>query len=125
MQENLLDTNPDSAVNVYIVWEPMLRGNRNHAADAIEELIPDERVKHYWNDSFIAGEFFREHRFGETAWDIYFLYGPEAVWKDTPEPLLSSGFTIIRERRALDEAFTILLEEFENGNEANQPNQLK
>lgn len=111
MQETLLETNPEAAVDVYVVWEPMLGGTRNHAADAIEELIPDRRVKHYWNKDFIAGEFFREHRFGETAWDIYFLYGPEAVWEETPEPLLLSGFTVIRERRALETEFNMLLEE--------------
>jgi hypothetical protein len=29
------------------------------------------------------------------AWDTYFLYGPEATWDRVPEPLLSTGRTIL------------------------------
>ncbi len=39
--------------------------------------------------------------FGPLAWDIFFLYGPEAVWQDVPAPLITSGSTIIAKRERL------------------------
>ena len=48
---------------------------------------------------------------GHLAWDIYFLYGPEAEWTDVPSPLLSSGATISGTRDRLHEAVLPLLSE--------------
>lgn len=87
----------------------MLGGRRRHAV-AATGLLPDPRVQHFWNDQFIVGNHFREAAFGRTAWDIYFLYGPEATWQETPEPLISSGFTVYAERRQLLTDFTALRE---------------
>lgn len=109
MQENILEEYPETELAVYVVWEPMLGARRNHAVDAIE-LIPNSRVHHYWNDEFIAGEFFKDHSFGRTAWDIFFLYGPGAGWQEMPEPLIISGYTVIREREALKEELSSMLE---------------
>ncbi len=39
--------------------------------------------------------------FGPLAWDIFFLYGPEAVWENVPAPLITSGSTIISKRDRL------------------------
>ena len=110
MQENILEANPEAELDVYVVWEPMLGARRHHADDAME-LISDSRVQHYWNDDFIVGEHFKDHHFGRTAWDIYFLYGPEAVWQEEPEPLIISGFTVIRKRQALQDALLELWQE--------------
>ena len=67
-------------------------------------MMSDPRVRHYWNDDFIAGKFFKEHDFGRTVWDIYFLYSPEAEWREEPEPHLLSGRNVIRRRQALQDA---------------------
>ena len=112
MQENVLEANPAAEIHVYVVWEPMLGARRNRAAEATE-LISDPRVRHYWNDDFIVGEFFKDHDSGRTAWDIYFLYGPEAVWQEEPEPLLLSGRTVIRKRQALHDALAELWQQTE------------
>ncbi len=101
MQENILEANHEVELDVYVIWEPTLGASRNRAVGATE-LMPDSRVRHYWNDAFIVGEYFREHAFDRTAWDIYFLYGSEATWEDNPEPLIISGYTVIRERSALE-----------------------
>ena len=85
---------------MYVVWEPTLGARRRHAAEATK-LLSDPRVQHYWKDDFIVGEFFQEHDFGRTAWDIYFLYGPDAEWGEESEPLLLPGRTVIRKRQAL------------------------
>ena len=108
MQDNILESNPEADLDVYVVWEPMLGASRNHAVDATN-LISDQRVQHFWNDAFIVGEEFKEHNSGRTAWDIYFLYGPEATWQESPEPLVVSGNTVIRQRQILAEEFRSLL----------------
>lgn len=109
MQKNILDANPDADLNVYVVWEPLLGGRRNHAVEA-SGLMPDPRVQHFWNEPFIVGDFYRDAALGRIAWDIYFLYGPEAEWQETPEPLLSSGYTVYAKRQQLQADFTALLE---------------
>lgn len=100
---------PDANLEVYVVWEPMLGGRRDHALEATA-LMPDPRVHHFWNDQFIVGNHFREAAFGRTAWDIYFLYGSEAEWAAMPGPQISSGFTIYSRRDQLLTDFTALLE---------------
>ena len=115
MQENILEVNPEAELDVYVVWEPMLGARRNRAVEATE-LISDPRVRHYWNDDFIVGEFFKEHDFGRTAWDIYFLYGPDATWGEEPQPLILSGRTVIRKRQALQDALLELWQQVEVGN---------
>ncbi len=110
MQENILEANPEAEIDIYVVWEPTLGARRNHADDATE-LISDPRVRHYWNADFIVGEFFKDHDFGRTAWDIYFLYGPDAEWGEEPAPLLLSGRAVIRRRQALQDTLLALCEE--------------
>lgn len=100
MRENILEPDPSADIAVYVVWEPMLGGRRRNAEEATT-LIADPRVKQFWNDEFVAGEFFKEAAFGRTAWDIYFLYGPEANWEEAPAPLVSSGFTVYSSRQQL------------------------
>ena len=66
---------------------------------------------------FEVGEWFaqqdgyRDPARGSLAWDVYFLYGPEAEWTDLPTPLLSSGTTISGKRDRLHEAILPLLSE--------------
>ncbi len=108
VRENILEANPDLELAVYVVWEPMLGGRRAHAAEAAG-LIADPRVAQFWNDEFIAGEYFKEALFGRTAWDIFFLYGNEARWEDEPEPLIRSGYTVYAERERLQEALADLV----------------
>ncbi len=47
--------------------------------------------------------------FGPLAWDIFFLYGPEAVWEEVPVPLITSGSTIIAKRDRLGSGISQLL----------------
>ena len=65
--------------------------------------LPDPRVTHYWDGQFHLGKWFAQEVDGYdgVAWDIYYLYGPEAVWDSIPAPLLGSGRTIFAERNSL------------------------
>jgi hypothetical protein len=69
------------------------------------------RVKQFWSEDLIVGEFFRQAAFGGIAWNIFFLFGPEAAWQERPEPLLSSGFTVYARRQELEASLARLLVE--------------
>jgi hypothetical protein len=47
----------------------------------------------------------------DIAWDVYYLYGPEATWETVPSTLSGSGETIYRERETLKTQLLTLLNE--------------
>jgi hypothetical protein len=67
-------------------------------------LFADSRVEQFWDADNIAGAWFAEEieGYSGTAWDVYYLYGPDAEWVDVPAPLISSGATVIGERKTLE-----------------------
>ena len=79
--------------------------------------MPDPRVSHFWDADreayfwFPDQEGYRDLIFGPVAWDIFFLYSPEATWDDIPWPVVSSGSTIIRKRQDLADGLRSLLGE--------------
>ena len=95
MQDEILAAYPEADLSVYAIWLPILAGDRRSAWDP--DLMPDPRVKHFWDGDREVGLWFAENHEGVPgiAWDIYFLYGPDAHWEGVPEPLVSSGFTVI------------------------------
>ena len=50
-------------------------GDSRSALERAETFVPDQRAIHFW--------------------DVYFLYGPQAIWDETPSPALSWGGTVI------------------------------
>ncbi len=111
MQEEILEPYPEADLQVYAVWFNMLFTDHRSRWD--DTLITDERAIHFWDQPKEVGKWFFQqghYPFGTVAWDIYFLYGPEAVWDETPEPLISSGFTIIGQRANLLQAIQPYLE---------------
>ena len=109
MQKQLLEQYSSEQLRVYTVWLPMLAG------DAREEwngtTMPDARVTHFWDGELQIGAWFAKHLAGYNgvAWDIYYLYGPDAVWENVPLPLLGSGRTIYAEREKLKVELQTLL----------------
>jgi len=102
VQENILEPNPDAGLVVYAVWFNMLVTDHRSRWD--DSLLTDDRVIHFWDEEREVGGWYAQqgvYPFGSTAWDIYFLYGPDAQWDESPEPLLSSGFTIIVQSQKL------------------------
>ena len=111
MQENILEPNPDADLIVYAIWFNMLGTDHHSRWD--DKLLPDDRVIHLWDEEKLIGCWYAQqglYPFGRTAWDIYFLYSPEAQWEEVPEPQLSSGFTIIVQSQQLLEDITPLIE---------------
>jgi hypothetical protein len=111
VQTQLLDKLPSDQLSVYAVWLAML------GSDAREKwngtTMPDPRVMHFWDGEYAIGRWFASEVDGYEgiAWDIYYLYGPEATWESVPSPLVDKGATIYREREALKMQLSTLLEE--------------
>ena len=74
--------------------------------------MPDARVMHFWDGEQAVGEWFAKEVDGYEgiAWDIYYLYGPDATWETVPSPLLGSGRTIYGERETLETQMHTLLD---------------
>lgn len=99
MQREILEKNPEAEVRVYAVWFDVLSSDDRSAWSP--SLMSDSRVVHLWDEEKAVAlwlpdqEEYRDLVRGPLAWDIYFLYGPEATWDRIPWPVVSSGSTII------------------------------
>jgi hypothetical protein len=109
-QTQLLKEYPSEQLSVYAVWLQMLPSISSEKWDPT--IMPDARVKHFWDGDLEVARWFAKQVDGYegVSWDIYYLYGPDAVWKTVPAPLMSSGGTIYRERETLMTEVSALLE---------------
>jgi len=84
--------------------------------DAREEwngnTMPDPRVMHFWDGEHVIGQWFAKQVDGYEgiAWDVYYLYGPDATWESVPSPMIGSGSTIFGESQTLKTQVSALLE---------------
>ena len=103
MQKEILDQYPAADLRVYAVWFNMLRADDRSQWPA--DALTDPRVTEYWDEERVTGQWFAKnltgHSFGPIAWDIYYLFGPQAKWEAIPEPLIDSGRSIIAKRHSL------------------------
>lgn len=93
---------PPIRYSVYVIWFNILASDNKGAWD--EALMTDPRVQHYWDEGREIGTWYADNDFfshGSIAWDIYYLYGRNAVWESEPEPLLRSGYTVFGNRTNL------------------------
>lgn len=92
---------------------PVIRGDSRLAVPSAVALLPDSRVIHYWDQTRMSGSFFKRHIAPDVssriAWDMFFLYGPKAVWEEIPEPLVDKGRTVIGSSGALGYEFGELM----------------
>jgi hypothetical protein len=109
VQTQLLDKYPDNQLSVYAIWLRMLVGDSSDEWD--ETAMPDARVMHFWDGELEVAQWFAKKVDGYegVAWDVYYLYGPDATWETIPAPLVDSGGTIYRERQALKMQISTLL----------------
>lgn len=76
------DSTPDVAV--YVVWSPQLGAEERHVPDATR-LIPDSRVRHYWDPKMrVGGAYQDELDVSEPAWDVWMLFARNATWNEAP-----------------------------------------
>ena len=76
----------DPRLRVYAVWVPMLSGQEKDVPVATR-LMPDGRTTHYWDEGgTLVRAYTQALSLAEDAWDIYFLYGPDARWEAEAPP---------------------------------------
>ena len=78
----ILEEVPDPRLKVYVVWEPMLSGDSRELAEQMSRKTDDPRVVHQsWDGGQISGKAWQQVlQLKGVAWDVYFLYGPDATW---------------------------------------------
>lgn len=110
MQREILEAEPAAELRVYAIWVPFL-GGTSEAADVSRRVLPDPRVTPFWDGSALTSEWFATNidHSSTPAWDVYYLFGPDATWTDVPRPIVSSGGTIIGQSAALKDAIAPLL----------------
>lgn len=110
MQREILEAEPTATLHVYAIWVPF-SGGTSDAADVSRNVLPDPRVIQFWDGSAVTSEWFAKNvdHSPFPAWDVYYLFGPDAAWTDVPGPIVSSGATIIGQSSALEDAITPLL----------------
>jgi hypothetical protein len=110
VQREILEAEPNAKLTVYAVWVPFL-GGTSEAADVSRRVLPDPRVTQFWDGSAVSSEWFAKNvdHSPVPAWDVYYLFGPDATWTEVPQPIASSGGSIIGRSSALHEAITPLL----------------
>lgn len=87
MQQKVLDKEGSQKLRVYLAWVPMFRGMERDVPRA-SRAMPDPRTSHYWDGDSLLGKGFRKTlALPEDAWDVFFLYGPDAKWDGTDPPL--------------------------------------
>lgn len=110
MQREILESEPTAELRVYAVWVPF-SGGTSEAADVSRRVLPDQRVAHFWDGDAVTSDWFAENvdHSPAPAWDVYYLFGPDATWTGVPAPIASSGRTIIGQSSTLQDAITPLL----------------
>jgi cytochrome c-type biogenesis protein len=81
VQREILGSNRTANLRVYAVWVPFLGADQG-AANLSERVLPDPRVVQFWDGGALTSEWFAknvEHS-SFPAWDVYYLYGSDAVW---------------------------------------------
>ena len=86
MQEVLKSTTAQN-LHLYIVFLPILRSDDREAAIERTKEFADPRVTYYWDETLVTGKAWGDLlRLQMKAWDVYFLYPPQAQqWTDHPE----------------------------------------
>ena len=87
MSENVLAKIPSTDLAVHVVWTPVLPTDNEEEATQADHLVPDERTMFYWDGAqdlgLSYGRTIELPRGRQLAWDIYFVYGPDAEWNET------------------------------------------
>ncbi len=72
---------------MYVVWVPSLPADNEGRVPAATAKIPDERASHYWDEKgALKIAYQRALKMDEPAWDVYYVYGRDAEWKDELPP---------------------------------------
>jgi hypothetical protein len=86
-QQALAQTDGDN-LKVYVVWINRFPGDGLHAAQAATKLVSDKRARHFWDGTGAVGKQYGKivklPQGKKFAWDVYFVFEPQAQWKAEP-----------------------------------------
>lgn len=91
VNQSLLGETDDARLKTFVVHVPVLGAEAKDIAPA-GELLENGHVRHYWNPGGEFGWMLAESaalRNGDElvyAWDVWLIYGPDAVWEDKLPP---------------------------------------
>jgi hypothetical protein len=73
-------------VRIYYVWIDMLASDDRYSAYLRALEFDDPRASYYWDKHKLTGIEWKETIGLEegVAWDMYFVYGPDATWSSVP-----------------------------------------
>ena len=72
-------------MRLFVVWVPKVRGHEDAVRNATT-FVPDPHGRHYWDRRGVIMKRYRDVlQLSEDAWDMYFVFAPEARW-DGPRP---------------------------------------
>lgn len=89
------------------VWFNVLFGDSRDKWDP--DLMPDDRVTHFWVDDQDVARWFFDHREeigfgfhgGGIVWDSFLLFDPDSEWENFPGHLEEFGYTVFADRENL------------------------
>ena len=84
--ESLLETQKDSHLRVFVVWEPVLATDLSAPSTVTLRRIHDSRVKQYWDRNRVLSHAMGEHDRPSVVWDFIAVYRPEQLWTGGPPP---------------------------------------
>jgi len=109
VQKEVLEKFPSAKLRVYAVWQPMLPTDSRFTRR--ESLLADPRVVHLWDRDKAVGRWFATYRgpqndcfMGDVAWDLFYLFGPDARWGERPDSLVACAGPVIEQSGKLADA---------------------
>ena len=94
--QSLLETQKDSHLRVFVVWEPVLASDLSAPSTITLRRIHDARVKQYWDRNRVLSHAMGEHDRPSVVWDYIAVYKPEQLWTDAPPPPEFKGKPVVR-----------------------------
>jgi hypothetical protein len=95
-QDEFLPQHPDPALRIYVVWVMPL------GMESTPDVLADPRVRHFRDQEKIAGKWFANFNGRDgVIWDVYYVFGPDARWDNTPVPAVLSGSLVINDTEAI------------------------
>lgn len=87
----MLEKISDANLRVYVVWLPILGGDREDGAEQMAGLIPDHRAVQFWDQEQSLGKIYAKVLGlppGTYAWDVYLVFPPGVRWEnEAPRPI--------------------------------------
>lgn len=83
--QNILLKISDDRLRAYVIFLPAIDGDRKEDAGQRSSEFIDKRVTYLWDANRTTG-FLWQRVLGldSFAWDVYFLYAPNAKWEKEP-----------------------------------------